>query len=213
MMRALLHFSLKSNVTRMNIFVLNVDCSMSKIKISLNCWTHVFKIVFVKIWKKFENFCFKISSNFVSFNLFQLNFSNCWTFCIEMFNLIFMNIWSKSWFKFFLFRQTKILSMNFFEMKQKFMIDDDFWKWWYVNVSLNKLKINSNSFIINIISNVLSSIRIFFFYMKWWILKFSIMMCSIVSFDNNVSLKKIFNDVNIELKKMRDLLYKLCTFK
>ncbi len=151
--------------------------------------------------------------NFFMFKRFQLNRLINNVSLIETFRIVLMNMWFKSWFRFERDLQIKIRSLRFFVVKHMSMIDSDLWKWKYVDVFLEKLNCNRNSFIMNSISNNLLFDQIVIsFHDEWWMLKsFIIMWFLDSSFDDDFRIKRRF--YRVENDKLFDLLYTLCRCK
>jgi hypothetical protein len=102
----------------------------------------------------------------------QLNRSKDSVSLIETFKIVSINMWFESWFRSKRVLQIRIRSLRLFVVKHMSMIDSDFWKWKYVDVSLEKLNCNRNSFIMSSISNDLLFDRVVTSsHDEWWMLK------------------------------------------
>jgi hypothetical protein len=148
--------------------------------------------------------------NFFMFKRSQLKRSKNDVSLIETFKIVSMSMWFESWFRFERDLQIKIRSLRFFVVKHKSMIDSDFWKWKYVDVSFERLNCNRNSFIMSSISNDLMFDRVeTSSHDEWWMLKSFIMMWSLIcSFNDDFKTKRRF--CKAEDDKMFNSLYTLC---
>jgi hypothetical protein len=151
--------------------------------------------------------------NFFMFKRFQLNRSKNAISLIEMFKIVSMKKWFESWFKFDRVLQIRIRSLRFSVVKHMSMIDFDLWKWKYVDVFLEKLNCNRNSFIIKSISNdllfnwIATSLHV-----EWWMLKsFIIMWFLNCLFDDDFRTERRFCKTKND--NVSSSLYTLCTCK
>ncbi len=93
------------------------------------------------------------------------------------------------------------------------MIDSDSWKWTYVEISLERLDCNRNSFISSSISkDLLFDLAVISFHVEWWIFRSLIIMWSLnCSFDDDFKAERKFCKTKND--KMFDSLYTLCRCK
>ncbi len=113
------------------------------------------------------------------FMLFQLYLSRNDVSLIEIFRIVSMRKWFESWFKFDRVLQIRIRSLRFSVVRHMSMIDSDLWKWKYVDVLLERLDCNRNSFInSNISGDLLFGLAVTLSHDDWWMLKSLTMMWS-----------------------------------